>query len=203
MQGNLPAPTHAAGADAARVGIAACRVFDPDPRSPSGAGSSWAGAGCELLPASADDLPALLRMPWHDDVWPWFVGERIPEAHWAVDLRRLLARNEAGAPCLWVLRDADRRLGFLSLEGGEMSFLVDGALLGRGAGSAMLRMFRAIARRDLLLARLKACVQRGNVRAVRCLERQGFRFAGLSRRAFARPGATQAVLIFETNLEKE
>jgi RimJ/RimL family protein N-acetyltransferase len=157
----------------------------------------------ELRLAHAADIDALVELLRHDAVWPWYAGTRVPDHRWTELFRQQVGRNAAGAACLWVLASGPRCLGFISLANGEASFAVDGTALERGLGTAMIRRFLVIGRRDLRLARLSACVQRGNIRAIRCLERQGFRFAGLSRRAFDARGSLQTVLIFETRFDEE
>ena len=157
----------------------------------------------ELRLAHANDVAAVAGLLRHGDVWRWCVGGRAPESALAALLGEQVRRNERDAACLWVLAAGSRCLGFVSLEDGEIAFAVDGATLGRGLGSELVRRFCELARRDLRVARLKACVQRANVRAIRCLERQGFRFAGVTRRASDSRLRLQPLLAFESQLDRE
>jgi RimJ/RimL family protein N-acetyltransferase len=194
-------PAHRAATPA--PGVTPDAVAQKDRIPPEVYGSNAPQQDRELRLAHAADIDALVELLRHDEVWPWYAGTRVPDHRWTELFRHQVGRNAAGAACLWVLASGPRRLGFISLANGEASFAVDGTTLERGLGTAMIRRFLVIGCGDLRLARLSACVQRGNIRAIRCLERQGFRFAGLSRRAFDARGSLQTVLIFETRFDEE
>ena len=116
---------------------------------------------------------------------------------------------EAGTEVPWVLADADRIIGTITLAGivrgpflsANLGYWVDAGYAARGIGTAAVAAVAETARERLGLHRIQAATLPENAASQRVLERQGFKRIGLAAQYLKIAGRWQDHELFQRILQ--